>query len=129
MAKSKSISSYPAQYFKLFECAEANPTFTFGPMSKASAHNLRFDLYAFRKALDHEGHPAARAYSRFKIKIASTEDEYILQFNDPTAEFANLFDALPEFETPELEVETALETDEDAMSNILGSLGFESKES
>ncbi len=51
MPKSGRITSYPIEYFNLFNRAIYGEKLTFMFKDKKAAENSRFDMYAFRKAL------------------------------------------------------------------------------
>lgn len=72
MPKSTDLAAYPRSYLELvqyFFSGDEKPEMVLSFLTHAAAMAYRFDLYAFRKALDIEGHPLAREAKSLRMRI------------------------------------------------------------
>lgn len=125
MPKSLKVSKYPAGYFKLFQAADEHGSLTVGPKPRPSIESLRFDIYGFLRALEAEGFAQARQWQQYKLTITDDDQGAYLNFVDVTAEFADIFDALPVTSEQAGDVELEpIEDPTDAMGDLLADLGY-----
>lgn len=147
MAKPLKLSQYPSEYYRVVELAARDPSGyeTQGTMEECMA--LRFDLYAFRRALQRENHPHRQFADPLKFFIHEHQDgtaKLIILKSDRTmlsrlAAQGLLGKQIPNFggrppgmdEAPVQPIVTTmlsdgsvLQPDEDPMESALEKLGF-----
>ena len=80
MPKPRKISAYPTEFFRLFEKALDGGEPIEVPMeNKKKAEGLRFDLYAFRKALHEDVENAT--FDELQLALLSDSLEFLVRDN------------------------------------------------
>lgn len=77
MPKPRRISAYPTEYFSLFERALNGESIKVPMDSKKKAEGLRFDLYAFRKALHEDIENASE--KELQLALLSDSLEFLVR--------------------------------------------------
>lgn len=93
MPKSLHIHKYPPEYFDVVDRAikDTREPLKITCNSKAQANNLRFDLYAFFKALRRANHPTALDAEQLTLQV---RDNVLIIGNRLTSEFALILTGL-----------------------------------
>lgn len=85
MGKSLSLASYPLEYFEIFEAALERGGLSIPGFNRKEAIALRFDIYGWLRALEHEQHPQAREFRTLGMSIQEGEITSTLTFTPRSA--------------------------------------------
>lgn len=123
MPKSKDVSKYPHIYFDLFRQVESGTSYCSPVIDRTKLQSLRFDLYGFLGALEHENHPKARLWKSYTISI--NKDESTLSIIEGKGDIEDLLASTLQIKPTFIE-EDLREESEDLMGDILNQLNFKS---